>query len=60
MIISLDAETSFDKIHHPFMFEVLGILKNFRPIYKHNNSNIQQTNSQYEINILTSMDSIPQ
>jgi hypothetical protein len=36
MIISLDAEKAFDKIQHPFMIKSLGMIRNSRPIHKHN------------------------
>jgi hypothetical protein len=42
MIISLDAEKSFDKIQHPFMLKILGMSG------KHNKSNIEQANSQHQ------------
>jgi hypothetical protein len=41
MIISLNAEKAFGKIQHLF--------KDSRHITKHNKSNIQQTNSLYQI-----------
>jgi hypothetical protein len=48
MIISLDAEKAFDKIQHPFMIKVWGMIRNSRPIPKHIKSNLQQTSSQLQ------------
>ena len=48
MIISLDAEKVFDKIQHPIHNKSLGMIKNSRPMPKHNKSNIQQSSSQYQ------------
>ena len=45
MIISLDAEKTFDKIQHPLMIQVLERARN---IPKHNKGNIHQANSQYQ------------
>jgi len=45
MIISLDAEKTFDKIQDPFMIKVPGKNRNSRPIPKHSKSHIQQTSS---------------
>jgi hypothetical protein len=48
MIISLDAEKAFDKIHHPFMIKVMersGIQGPYVNIIK---SNLQQTSSQHK------------
>jgi hypothetical protein len=47
MIISLDAEKTFDKIQHPFILN-FGKIRNLRPISKHNKSNIQQTSSRLQ------------
>jgi hypothetical protein len=40
MIISLDAEKTFDKIQHPFMIKSLGKIRNSRPRLKHEKSNL--------------------
>jgi hypothetical protein len=48
MIISLDAEKVFDKIQHPIHNKSLGMIKNSRPMPKHNKSNIQQTSNQHQ------------
>jgi hypothetical protein len=48
MIIPLDVEKAFEKIQHFFMLRILEI-RNSWPILKHNKSNIEQTNSQYQI-----------
>ena len=45
MIISLDTETPFDKIQHPFMIKGLGEIRDKRFISKYNKSNIQLANS---------------
>ena len=45
MIISLDAEKTFDKIQHPFFGKSLENIKNSRPIPKHSKSNVQQTSN---------------
>jgi len=44
MIILLDGEKAFHKVQHHFMIEVS--YQEFRPITKHNKSNVQQTSSQ--------------
>ena len=50
MIITLDAEKAFEKIQYPFMLKVLERSDtDTRHIPKHNKSNIQQANSQYQI-----------
>ena len=48
MIISLDDEKAFDKIQHPFHNKSVGMIKNSRPMPKHNKSNIQQTSNQHQ------------
>jgi hypothetical protein len=48
MIISLDAQKTFDKIQHPFMIKILSEIRTTRPIPKHRKSNIQQANSQHQ------------
>jgi hypothetical protein len=47
IIISLDAEKTFDKSQHPFMLKVLE-KRHSRPILKYSKSNIQQTSSQHQ------------
>jgi serine/threonine-protein kinase RIO1 len=47
IIISLDAEKSFDNIQHPFMISLRRI-RNSKPIPIHNKSNLQQNNSQHQ------------
>ena len=49
MFVSLDAEKAFDKIQYPFHVKSIGEIKNSRRIHKHNKSNTQKTNSQYQI-----------
>ena len=48
MIIS-DAEEAFDKIQHPFMLKVFEGTEIQGPYLNIIKSNIQQTNSQYQI-----------
>jgi len=45
MIISLDAEKGFDKNPTPLHDKSLRMIRNSRPIPKHNKCNIQQTSS---------------
>ena len=49
MIISLDAGKAFDKIQHHFILKVLE-RSGIQGQCLNNKSNIQQTNSQYQIN----------
>jgi hypothetical protein len=48
MIISINAETAFNKIQYPFCVKTLGKIRNTRPISKHNKSIIQQNNCQHQ------------
>ena len=48
MIISIDTEKAFDKIHHPFMFKKTPPeSRNRRNIPQHNKSYIRQTHSKH-------------
>ena len=47
MIISIDAEKSFDKIEHPFMIKTLNQSRYRGNISQHNKSHLWQTCSQY-------------
>jgi hypothetical protein len=48
MIISLDAEKSFDKTPTPIHYKSHGKIRNLRPIHKNNKSNTQKTSSQHQ------------
>jgi hypothetical protein len=51
MTISLDVEKAFSKIQHLIHVKSIGEVVNSRPIPKYNKSNMQQTNSQYQIKL---------
>jgi hypothetical protein len=46
--IALNAEKAFDKTPIPIHDKSLGMIRNLRPIHKHNKSSIHQTSSQHQ------------